>query len=139
MAINMVFLPLTGLISIEELIHYLASFDINIIDAISKNIGAMAAFFVSYVMQVTFLSNCIQLLDLPHFLVKTFKYYLRSFQMRPFKDDWFFDLGYYTSYTSTLSLLCLLFCVAMPIMSFFAAFFFWFRFYIEKYNMLFVY
>ena len=59
--------------------------------------------------------------------------------MRSFKDDWYFDLGYYMSYTSTISLLCLLFCVAMPIMSFFAAFFFAFRFYIEKYNMLFVY
>lgn len=78
MAINMVFLPLTGLISIEELIKYLASFDLNIIDAISKNIGAMAAFFVSYVMQVTFISNCIQLLDLPHYIVKTFKMYLRK-------------------------------------------------------------
>lgn len=59
--------------------------------------------------------------------------------MKHFQDDWFFDLGYYTSYTGTLSLMCLLFSVSMPIMSFFAAFFFIGRFYIEKYNMLFVY
>jgi len=50
MGINMVFLPLTGLITIDELLKYFASFDFKFIDAISKNIGAMAAFFVSYVM-----------------------------------------------------------------------------------------
>ena len=79
MAINMVFLPLTGLVSIEELIKYFASFDFKIIDVISQNIGAMAAFFVSYVMQVTYISNCIQLIDLPHFIVKTSKFYLKHF------------------------------------------------------------
>jgi uncharacterized membrane protein (DUF485 family) len=59
MSLNMIFLPLTGLVQIEEFLNIFVNIDISVIDTISKNIGEMAAFFTSYVMQVTFISNCI--------------------------------------------------------------------------------
>ena len=58
---------------------------------------------------------------------------------RPYKDDWFFQLGYYQSFTFTVMTMSLIFSVAMPICTFFAFIFFLMRYQIEKYNFLFVY
>jgi hypothetical protein len=55
------------------------------------------------------------------------------------KDDWYFDLGYYLSYCMTIMFVSLLFSVIMPIMTVFGFSFFVFRYFIEKYNMLFVF
>jgi hypothetical protein len=48
-------------------------------------------------------------------------------------------MGYYMSYILTILFMSLLFCVVMPIVTLFASGFFMFRYYIEKYNMLFVF
>ena len=62
MTLNMIILPLTGLISFEEIL-LLAKNDkitiINLLEVVSSNVGNMASFFVTYIMQVTFISNCI--------------------------------------------------------------------------------
>lgn len=99
MALNMIFLPLTGLVTIDEFIELFVKNESNFIDIISKNMGSMAAFFLTYLLQVTFLSNMIQLLDLPHFMYKTIVGGFMSFSTDKWKDDWYFPLGYYTAYT----------------------------------------
>jgi len=54
-------------------------------------------------------------------------------------DDFYFQLGYYQSYTSTIMMMCLMFSIIMPVVTVFAVVFFFMRHYIEKYNFLFVY
>jgi len=139
MGLNMVLLPLTGLITIKEFMNLILEEEFNLISHIAGNLGNMASFFATYLMQVTFISNCIQMFDLPHFIVKNLKKFVARKQLKKFTDDWFFDLGYYQAYTATIMMMCLMFSVLMPIVTGFASCFFFFRFYIEKYNMLFVY
>jgi hypothetical protein len=57
MTMNMIFLPLTGLVSIKDFLSTIA--DKSFLDQISKNMGQMAAFFATYLMQTTFIFNCI--------------------------------------------------------------------------------
>ena len=73
MHINMLILPLAGLITYEQIIQFIKenSFE-NLLEFISGNVGGMAAFITSYLVQVVFITNCIQMLDVPHFLWKGF-------------------------------------------------------------------
>ena len=57
----------------------------------------------------------------------------------PFKDDYQFDLGYHQSYSIVILLNCLIFSSLVPIIPVFAAFFFWIKYYVDKYNLIFVY
>jgi len=64
---------------------------------------------------------------------------MHRYKTKPFKDDWFFDLGYHQSYSSTIFMLCLIFSCLMPLSCAFGFLFFYFKYYVEKYNMIFVY
>jgi len=99
----------------------------------------MAAFITTYLVQVIFITNCIQMLDVPHFIVKGFLTFVNWLRHRPYKDDWYFQIGYYQSFTFTIFTMSLIFSVAMPVCTFFAFVFFLMRYQIEKYNFLFVY
>ncbi len=59
--------------------------------------GLMGAFFLKYLLQITLVSNAIQLLDLPHFIVKSLKKccHKNKSKKEPYVDTWFFDLGYH--------------------------------------------
>ena len=52
-------------------------------------------------MQLAFISNAIQLLDIPHHLIKGIKYMLYKMKKDPekgeFVDDFSYDLGYFQS------------------------------------------
>jgi hypothetical protein len=54
-------------------------------------------------------------------------------------DDFAFDLGYFQSQSIVLFSLGLIFSGVMPPVSFFLMIFFFFRYYIDKYNLIFVY
>lgn len=56
-----------------------------------------------------------------------------------FKDEYPFDLGYWLSLSSTICLMSLVFSVTMPILTGVGFCFCASRYYIEKYNVLFVY
>ncbi len=101
--------------------------------------GQMAAFFATYLMQTTFIFNCIQLLDLPHLVMYVIGKIVASIKLQKFKDFYPFQLGYYQAFAATIGLMSLLFSTSMPIVTVFATLFFFFRFYIEKYNLIFVY
>ena len=60
MHINMLILPLTGLITYEQIISFIKenSFE-QLLTFMSGNVGAMAAFMTSYLLQVVFITNCI--------------------------------------------------------------------------------
>jgi hypothetical protein len=59
MTINMIFLPLTGLISINDLLKVFLYSELDFVQQVSSHMGQMAAFFATYIMQTTFVSNCI--------------------------------------------------------------------------------
>ena len=142
MMLNMILLPLTGLVSYEELLVFIReeNFEFDaVINAVARNMGNMASFFSVYLMQVTFLSNLIQLYDVPHLMYKSLFRIVSYIQQKHFEDDFFFQLGYYQGYTSTIMMMCLTFSVTMPIVTVFAVVFFFMRYYIEKYNFMFVY
>jgi len=60
-------------------------------------------FFLRYAIQIAFISNGIQLLDIPHQTVKTCKYFChrqsqkKEIKKEKFVDDFAYDLGYYQS------------------------------------------
>lgn len=60
-------------------------------------------------------------------------------QPKPFLDDFAFDLGYHQSYSIVIFCMGLIFCGTMPLISIFAMLFFSIKYYIDKYNLTFVY
>ena len=140
MGLNMIILPLTGLISIQDFIDYGLTNEFRVINELAVRIGQMAAFFTTYMMQVTFLFNCIQVLDLGHlFISLIWSRFLKTIQGLEFRDEYPFDLGYWLAFTSTIGLMSLIFSTVMPILTLFSFIFFATRYYIEKYNVIFVY
>jgi hypothetical protein len=85
------------------------------------------------------------MLDIPHHIFKYVKLIKHKRDMkkedvkRPFQDDYPFDLGYYQSFVMVVFCLGLLFSGTIPLISFFLTLFFLFRYYIDKYNLIFVY
>lgn len=57
----------------------------------------------------------------------------------PYKDEYQFDLGYHQSYSIVIMLNCLLFSSLVPVIPIFAFFFFSIKYYVDKYNLIFVY
>ena len=110
--------------------------------------GNMGSFFIRYLMQVAFLMNMLYLFDIPHFLIKTVRWWTYKYikhrrhpkeALERFKDTWYFDLGYFQAYTLTLFFLSLLLAVAIPLTTIFSCVFFGLRYNFDKYNQVFVY
>lgn len=59
MSLNMIFLPMTGLVSIKDFLDYFIGKEFDLIEEMSSHMGQMAAFFATYIMQTTFVFNCI--------------------------------------------------------------------------------
>lgn len=140
MTLNMILLPLTGLISIQDFIDYSISNELNFVNDLGLRMGQMAAFFTIYLIQVTFLFNLGQVLSTSHLISSLlwdrFIKFLKGIQ---FKDEYPFDLGYWLSLSSTICLMSLVFSVTMPILTGVGFCFCASRYFIEKYNVLFVY
>lgn len=94
---------------------------------------------------MTFISNGFWLIDVVHTLnswclKKCHQYKHKDSVLTPeFKDDYVFDLGYHQSYSLVIFLNCLIFSCLVPIISVFAALFFYLKYLIDKYNLIFVY
>ena len=59
--------------------------------------------------------------------------------VEPFRDEFEFELAYNQSYTCVIFLNCLLFSSIVPIIPMFACFYFYVKYLIDKYNLVFVY
>lgn len=92
-----------------------------------------------------FLSVGFWLLDLPHQTVKLFSWCYHKFKesrkekKRPFIDTYAFDLGYHMAYSLTMFAIALVFSILVPYVPVFAMIFFMFKYYVDKYNLSFVY
>lgn len=63
----------------------------------------------------------------------------KELEKKSFIDDYAFDLGYHHSYSIVIFTIGLIFCAIVPLISIFALFFFAFKYYVDKYNLTFVY
>ena len=143
MVINCFIIPTFGVLSwskLKECIKYLlvTHWDMDISEGFIRN----SYFFLRYAIQVTFISNGIQLLALPQFFVKKMRVMLASSDYEKFYASMikkYFDYGYNYSFSITVFMLILCFSTHIPLITPFGALFFYIKYYIDKYNLLFLY
>ena len=143
MVINCFFIPTFGVLSwskLKECIKYLlvTHWDMDISEGFIRN----SYFFLRYAIQVTFISNGIQLLALPQFFVKKMRVLLASSDYEKFYASMikkYFDYGYNYSFSITVFILIICFSTTIPLITPFGALFFYIKYYIDKYNLLFLY
>ena len=55
------------------------------------------------------------------------------------EDTWYFDIGYHFAFSLTIFTIALVFSAAVPLIPFFGFLFFAFKYFIDKYNYMYVY
>lgn len=63
----------------------------------------------------------------------------KEVEKKPFIDDYAFDLGYYQSQSIVIFCMIMIFSGVNPLITIFGFTFFFFKYYIDKYNLTFVY
>ena len=92
-----------------------------------------------------FLSVGFWLLDIPHTIVRGISRcchnakQARKENKKPFVDTYAFDLGYHMSYGLTTYAIAMVFSTLVPYVPIFAMTFFLFKYFVDKYNLSFVY
>ena len=143
---NIIFLQLMGQTVILSAIKEISNQNV---EDWQKMMGANLVnnnwFFLRYSIQLAFISNAIQLLDIPHNIVRGFKYMCykrrqsRELEKKPFIDNFAYDLGFFQSHAIVIFALGLTFTGTNPIIGMFVTVFFTIKYWIEKYNLTFVY
>ncbi len=101
--------------------------------------------FLTYTIQAGFISNGMLLLDIGHQLLLRFKMYQHKLAQKdnlnkqPFVDDMPFDLGQRQAQSLVMFAMGLFFTGTQPLQAVFTCFFFYIKYWIEKYNLAFVY
>lgn len=146
MMINTVFIPITQTTTILSFIYYITERNIDDFDNIqvelSEKFLKTSEFFLKYIVQCTFMTNIVQILDIPHFIyMKLKRLFMRSqiYEEDEIEDDWYFDLGYHFAFSITIFTVIYIFSAAVPLIPLFGFLFFAFKYFIDKYNFLFVY
>jgi len=102
-------------------------------------------FFISYFIQLMFLSVGFWLLDLPHIIYRSIAQCIHKARQarkevkKEFVDDYAFDLGFHMPYSLTTFAMAMVFSVIVPYVPIFAMCFFTFKYYVDKYNLSFNY
>lgn len=92
-----------------------------------------------------FLSVGFWLLDLPHQCIKYWNLLWHNIEQsnrkhkEEFVDTYGYDLGFHFSYSLTTFAIAMMFATLVPYVPIFAMLFFFFKYYVDKYNMAFVY
>lgn len=143
MLINCFIIPTFGVLNIQKIqegIKYLLvkHWDMDISECFIRN----SYFFIRYAIQVTFISNGFQLLALPQIFVKKMRVFLAKSDYEKFYASMikkYFDYGYNYSFSITVFVLIICFSTTIPLITPFGALFFFIKYYIDKYNLLFLY
>lgn len=153
--INTVFLPITGITTMESFKDTLVSKGLlETHTIIIQNLVKSSTFFIRYVMSCTFLSSCFLIFDIGHTLYKLFflqqvcrrKKTLDEVQEENMrrnlavnKDRWYFDIGYNIAFTQIIYCIVLIFSTVAPLVTLFGCLYFSIKYFIDKYNLLYVY
>lgn len=107
----------------------------------SQNFLGTSEFFLKYIIQCSFITNVVALLDIPHHVYIWMKKV--SSNRKQFKDevvdDWYFDLGYNFAFSITIFTVIYIFSVSVPLISLFGFIFFALKYFVDKYNFVYVY
>lgn len=112
---------------------------------LSGNMMTQQYVFIKFIVQLTFITNGLQLLDVPHRFVHWCKTKYHDYKQSdslfkdPCVDDYQFELGYNQSYCLVIFLNCLLFSTLVPIIPVFAWLYFSIKLRSDKYNLVFTY
>lgn len=112
---------------------------------LSGNMMTQQYVFIKFIVQLTFITNGLSLIDAPHRIVHWIQKKYHNYRQRdslykePCIDDYQFDLGYNQSYCLVIFLNCLLFSTMVPIIPFFACLYFSIKHRVDKYNLVFTY
>jgi hypothetical protein len=146
MVLNTLLLPLTLTSTLISFIKMAEKETIgNWPSLLSSNLMQQQTTFIKFIIQLTFVTNGLQLLDVPHRIMRWIKKQLHerkqkhSLYKTPFEDDYMFDLGYNQSYCLVILLNCILFASIVPIIPVFACLYFHIKYNVDKYNLVFVY
>lgn len=143
MMINTVFIPITQTATISSFLYYVTEKDIDDFQIeMSEKFLKTSEFFLKYIIQCTFMTNIVQVLDIPHYLyIRMKKLFMSSniYEEEEVEDDWYFDLGYHFAFSITIFTVIFLFSAAVPLIPLFGFLFFTFKYFIDKYNFVFVY
>ena len=99
-------------------------------------------FFCRYIIQVTFLSNTIQLLAVPPFLMRKIRVLIARSDYEKIYASMvkkYFDYGFHYSFALIVFLMTLIFSTTIPLVVPFGCLFFYVKYYFDKYNLLFFY
>ena len=128
--INSVFIPITQSKNIETFFKYFfnekyQSFSMQL----SENFLRSSEFFLRYIIQLTFLTNIMQILDIPHYLYMGLKKMLNKtyYTNEQVEDDYYFDIGYSYAFVVSVFIIVLIFSASAPIIPFFGFLFFMFK------------
>ena len=143
MLVNCFIIPTFGVLNVNKMKSYIkyllnSGWDWDVSEALVRN----TYFFMRYIIQVTFISNGIQLLALPQFFVRKFRVFLAKTDYEKFYASLikkYFDYGYHYSFSITVFILTLCFSSTIPLIAPFGSLFFIMKYFIDKYNLLFVY
>jgi hypothetical protein len=143
MLVNCFIIPTVGVLNVNKMKSYIkyllnSGWDWDVSEALVRN----TYFFMRYIIQVTFISNGIQLLALPQFFVRKVRVFLAKTDYEKFYASLikkYFDYGYHYSFSITVFILTLCFSSTIPLIAPFGSLFFIMKYYIDKYNLLFVY
>lgn len=60
-------------------------------------------------------------------------------KLSPYKDRWYFDMGYNIAFTQIIYCVVLVFASVAPLITLFGSLYFTIKYFIDKYNVLYVY
>jgi hypothetical protein len=140
---NALLIPLFGLTSIETLYHYLTS---TTAAAIEMKVLHTTSFFTRFLTGLCLFSNALNALDGPHWVRTRINKYIMSKQpaymkLSPvkFTDTMYFDPGYQLAFVTVIWTIGIFFSAIAPIIPFICFGYFLIKYWIDKYNLMYVY
>lgn len=95
---------------------------------LSANFLKSSEFFLRYLIQLTFLTNIVQILDIPHYLYMGMKrFFSKEFYEDEVEDDWYFDIAYHYAFAISVFIIVLVFSASVPFIPLFGFLFFTFK------------
>lgn len=109
-------------------------------EGLVERISHSTEFLLRLLIQITFISATIQLFASPYFATKKFKKWVNN----EYKEEnwqfqeWFFNIGYSVPYNSAIFTMVLVFSTIAPLVLPLGAVFFYLKYLLDKYNLIYV-
>lgn len=145
MFVNLFILPIMQKAVALDLFEDIKKEQLSFASKFSLGFMVQQIFFLKFIIALLFISNGFWLTDMFHRLYVCIGRRIhqhreaQSVIKTRYKDEYEFDIGYHQSYSLVIFLACLLFAILVPLISFFAFLFFFVKYFIDKYNLIFVY